>query len=209
MNINKIIENHEYLIKIIIAKYKIRLNDIRYDDLMQAGRLGILAAIKIYNVNKNTKLTSLMYRIISNKINDEYNGIKTIRYGKINKTYNKNRIDNDIINIENTKEPCYYDETVLENDKQELLKKFNKSIADKYGPKCRDIIMMAFTRDNPSRVYKYIFKNYKYIKPFIRNSGKKLKYSEKHMFNFRRTFIILVKDILDENVEFKNIKELL
>lgn len=64
--INKIIIEHEYVIKIIIAKYRILQKDV--DDAMQEGRLGLLKAINAFKENKGANFNSFASLCIERQI---------------------------------------------------------------------------------------------------------------------------------------------
>jgi len=64
--INQTIIEYEYIIKIIISKYKIMPKD--YDDAFQEGRLGLLKAIQAYQDNKGANFTSFASLCIDRQI---------------------------------------------------------------------------------------------------------------------------------------------
>lgn len=64
--INQLIIEYEYIIKIIISKYKILYND--YDDALQEGRLGLLKAINAYEENKGASFTTFASLCIDRQI---------------------------------------------------------------------------------------------------------------------------------------------
>ncbi len=64
--INQALIEYEYIIKIIISKYKILPRD--YDDALQEGRLGLLKAINAYEDNKGANFTSFASLCIDRQI---------------------------------------------------------------------------------------------------------------------------------------------
>ncbi|QVK18029.1 sigma-70 family RNA polymerase sigma factor [Mycoplasmatota bacterium] len=65
-SINKALIEYEYIIKIILSKYKIIPKD--YDDALQEGRLGLLKAIRAFKDNKGANFTSFASLCIDRQI---------------------------------------------------------------------------------------------------------------------------------------------
>lgn len=64
--LNQQIKKYEYIIRIILTKYNINLND--YNDAFQEGRIGLLKAIKSYKNDKGVTFTSFASICIKRQI---------------------------------------------------------------------------------------------------------------------------------------------
>ncbi len=86
--LNQLINEYEYIIKIIISKYNIKYND--YDDVLQEGRIGLLKAIDAYDKKKGASFTTFASLCIDRQI------LSFLR----TKNRKKNRINNYCYSIE-------------------------------------------------------------------------------------------------------------
>ena len=74
---NSVILNYRDTVAAIAAKYK--NSPLEYDDIIQEGMIGLLAAIKSFNSEKGTKFTTYASRCIDNSIISALNKFKRLK----------------------------------------------------------------------------------------------------------------------------------